>query len=116
MTDRIELPDKKYLGIKEVAEICEISQSILRAWETKFDCLKDVRRRKNRRYYTHENVRDILRIKNLTQEKGYTLDGANQFMKSGTVDTQTSSTSTLDSSVVAELLLEIQSIRESLKT
>lgn len=116
MTDRIQLPEKKYLGIKEVSEICNVSQNVLRAWETKFDCLKDVQRRNNRRYYTHENVRDIARIRDLTQEQGFTLDGANQYMKTGATELPAPEKTTVAPEIPLELISELESIRSSLKT
>ena len=85
MTASIELPDKKYFNIGEVSRICEVSKSVLRTWETKFDCLQNVHRRNNRRYYTKENIRDIGSIKTLIQERGFTISGANQHMNSSEV-------------------------------
>lgn len=69
---------KRYYSIGEVAAMFEVSQSLLRFWETEFPSLKLSKNRKGDRLYTEKNIAQLRLIYHLVKEKGYTLDGARQ--------------------------------------
>lgn len=77
-TDRTlpEIPQKRYLTIGEVSELCDVKCHVLRYWEQEFPTLKPVKRRGNRRYYQREDVQLIRRIRELLYFQGYTIQGA----------------------------------------
>jgi len=77
-----EIPDKMYFSIGEVSDLCHLKPHVLRYWEQEFPQLKPVKRRGNRRYYQHDDVLLIRRLKKLLYVKGYTLEGAKQLLSS----------------------------------
>lgn len=70
------VPAKRYFTIGEVAELCAVKPHVLRYWEQEFSQLKPVKRRGNRRYYQHHEVRLIRHIRALLYEQGFTISGA----------------------------------------
>ena len=70
------IPSKRYFTIGEVASLCLLKPHVLRYWEAEFPQLKPVKRAGNRRYYQHDEVLLVRRIKNLLYEQGYTIVGA----------------------------------------
>lgn len=67
---------KRYYSIGEVASMFEVSQSLLRFWETEFPALKLSKNRKGDRLYTEKNILQLRLIYHLVKEKGFTLEGA----------------------------------------
>uniref|UniRef100_UPI0039A609BB MerR family transcriptional regulator n=1 Tax=Ornithobacterium rhinotracheale TaxID=28251 RepID=UPI0039A609BB len=72
----IDLPEKLYYKISEVAEAFNVNASLLRFWEKEFDILKPKKNRKGNRYFTPEDIQNLKIIYHLVKEKGYTLEGA----------------------------------------
>lgn len=70
------IPAKRYFSVHEVSELCGVKPHLLYYWEHKFAQLKFVRRRGNRRYYKHDGVLLIRRIKELLYDEGLTFRGA----------------------------------------
>jgi len=70
------IPAKRYFTIGEVSELCGVKPHVLRYWEQEFAQLKPVKRRGNRRYYQHQEVLLIRRIRQLLYEEGFTISGA----------------------------------------
>lgn len=70
------LPDKRYFGIREVAELCEVEPHVLRYWEEEFPRLAPARRGGNRRYYRPADVHLVRRIRYLLKDCKYTIEGA----------------------------------------
>ena len=77
----MELPDKKYFSIGEVASLCNVKPHVLRYWETEFPQLSPSKRRGNRRYYQANDVMLVSKIKFLLYEKGFTIYGAKLSLK-----------------------------------
>ncbi|MDG6774116.1 MerR family transcriptional regulator [Thiomicrorhabdus sp. ZW0627] len=71
----IELPDKKYFTIGEVADLCDLKSHVLRYWEQVFPQLEPSKR-SGRRYYQRNDVELILEIKSLLHDQGFTIPGA----------------------------------------
>jgi len=72
----LPIPAKRYFTIGEVGVLCGVKPHVLRYWEQEFVQLKPVKRRGNRRYYQHEEVLLIRRIKELLYDQGFTINGA----------------------------------------
>lgn len=79
--DLPEIPRKRYFAIGEVSELCMVKPHVLRYWEQEFAQLKPVKRRGNRRYYQHDDVVMVRRIRSLLYEQGFTIGGARQRLK-----------------------------------
>jgi len=70
------IPAKRYFTIGEVGILCGVKPHVLRYWEQEFTQLKPVKRRGNRRYYQHQEVLLIRRIRELLYDQGFTINGA----------------------------------------
>ncbi|MDI1235799.1 MAG: MerR family transcriptional regulator [bacterium] len=83
MDSKADSTDQKlFYRIGELVKLLDIPSSMLRFWEKEFDCLKQLKKnRKGERMYTLKNIEDIKSIIYLVKTKGYTLQGANDFMK-----------------------------------
>lgn len=76
-----EIPGKRYFAIGEVSDLCGVKAHVLRYWEQEFPQLKPAKRRGNRRYYQHDDVEMIRRIRSLLYEQGYTIGAARLRLK-----------------------------------
>lgn len=76
-----EIPRKRYFAIGEVSDLCQVKPHVLRYWEQEFPQLKPVKRRGNRRYYQHEDVVMVRRIRSLLYDQGFTIGGARQRLR-----------------------------------
>lgn len=56
--------------------LCGVKPHVLRYWEQEFTQLRPVKRRGNRRYYQHQEVLLIRRIRELLYDQGFTINGA----------------------------------------
>lgn len=88
--------EKLYFSIGEVAELLGVSQSLLRFWETEFDCIKPHKNKKGNRSYTEQDIEILRSIYYYTKECGFTLEGAKeQLKKKNTVNEKTQVIDTL---------------------
>ena len=77
----IELPEKRYYGIGEVAKAFGVNTSLLRFWEKEFDILKPKKNAKGNRKFTPEDIKNLQFIYHLVKERGFTLEGAKTHLK-----------------------------------
>ena len=75
--------EKKYFSIGEVAEMMDVATSLIRFWESEFDIIKPKKNRKGNRQFTREDIDNVKLIFHLVKEKGYTLQGAKDLLKTG---------------------------------
>lgn len=73
---QIELPDKLYYSIGEVAKAFKVNASLIRFWEKEFDVISPKKNKKGNRYFTLEDIQNLKIIYHLVKERGYTLEGA----------------------------------------
>lgn len=73
---KLNLPDKLYYSIGEVAKAFDVNASLIRYWEQEFPVIKPKKNKKGNRYFTPEDIKNLQIIYHLVKEKGYTLDGA----------------------------------------
>lgn len=59
-----------------------MATSLIRFWETEFDVISPKKNRKGNRQFTKDDIKKIKLIYHLVKEKGYTLNGAREFIKS----------------------------------
>ena len=67
--------------ISEVSNEINIPAHVLRFWETKFPNINPLKRSGNRRYYRPEDVKNIIKIKTLLYDNGYTVKGVQKLLK-----------------------------------
>ncbi len=77
----IDLPEKRYYKIGEVAKAFGLNTSHIRFWENEFDVLKPKKNNKGNRLFTQEDLKNLKLIYHLVKEKGFTLEGARSKMK-----------------------------------
>ena len=79
--DDVVIPDKLYFRIGDVAELCSLPAYVLRFWETEFPQLKPAKGSTGQRMYRRKDVENVLQIKKLLYEEGFTISGARQHLK-----------------------------------
>lgn len=72
---------KRYYSIGEVANMFDVSKSLVRFWEQEFDYLRPYKSSKGERRFTQDNIRQFENIYVLVKEKGFTLAGAKRMLK-----------------------------------
>ena len=77
----VNLPEKLYYGIGEVAEAFKVNASLIRFWEKEFDVIKPKKNAKGNRKFTPEDIRNLELIYHLVKERGFTLEGAKTHLK-----------------------------------
>ncbi len=86
--------DKSYKSISEVCEILGLvdkksgkkNTHVLRFWEKKFPNTKPSLIYKGRRYYSKKNIDELLEVKRLLKLEGYSIRGAQNFIKNNKID------------------------------
>ncbi|MFT6370602.1 MAG: DNA-binding transcriptional MerR regulator [Maribacter sp.] len=78
---QIELREKRYYGIGEVARAFEVNTSLIRFWEKEFDVLQPKKNAKGNRKFTPQDIKNLQLIYHLVKERGFTLDGAKTHLK-----------------------------------
>lgn len=73
---KLNLPDKLYYSIGEVAKAFNVNTSLIRYWEKEFPIIQPKKNKKGNRYFSPKDVSHLKMIYHLVKEKGYTLDGA----------------------------------------
>ncbi|XOD67824.1 MAG: MerR family transcriptional regulator [Flavobacteriales bacterium Tduv] len=77
----IELRDKLYYSIGEVADAFHVNASLIRFWEKEFDILTPKKNKKGNRLFLKRDIEHLKLIYHLVKERGYTLEGARQALQ-----------------------------------
>ena len=80
---QLNLPEKRYYSIGELAEAFNVNTSLIRFWDKEFDVLKPKKNAKGNRMFTPEDVKNLQLIYHLVKERGLTLEGAKTHLKEG---------------------------------
>ncbi len=72
----LNLPDKLYYSIGEVAEAFGVNTSLIRFWEKEFKEIKPKKNAKGDRRFSKEDIKTLQLIYHLVKERGFTLEGA----------------------------------------
>ena len=70
-----------FYSIQDVADHFAVNVSLLRFWEKQFDNINPKKTKGGTRQYTKEDIMEIEVVYNLVKDKGLTLDGAKQVLK-----------------------------------
>ena len=73
---KINLQDKRYYSIGEVASKFNVNPSLIRFWEQEFKILNPKKNSRGNRKFTNKDIEAINKIYFLLKEKGYTIQGA----------------------------------------
>ena len=69
---------KLYWSIGEVANMFDVSKSLIRFWENEFEMLRPAKNTKGERRFTNANIEQMHIIYNLVKKRGFTIKGAKQ--------------------------------------
>ena len=74
--EAVEEEGKLYRSISEVSDLVGVKPHVLRYWETQFSMLRPRKNRAGNRMYRPEELKVLMRIKELLYERRYTIAGA----------------------------------------
>ena len=74
-------PTKLYYSIKEVAQMMNVSESLLRYWETEFPHLRPKTTGNRVRQYTQKDIEQIKVIYNLVKVRGFKIAAARKMLQ-----------------------------------
>ena len=70
------IPDRLFFKISEVCQIVGVEPYVLRFWETEFPGLAPQKSKTGHRVYKRKDVENVLRVKELLYDRGFTIAGA----------------------------------------
>jgi len=73
--------NKLYYSIGEVSVMLDVNASLIRFWEKEFDLIQPRKNKKGNRMFSSEDIINLKMIQHLVKEKGYTLQGAREYLK-----------------------------------
>jgi DNA-binding transcriptional MerR regulator len=79
MSAKPPLGSKVFYKIGEVSDITKLPAYVLRFWESEFNFLKPRKSRGNQRLYVRRDIEQVLEIKRMLYEEGYTIPGLKRF-------------------------------------
>ena len=79
-TEHIDIPNKLYFRIGEVADIVGVDSHVLRYWEKEMG-MSPHRSNSGQRLYRKVDIVYFLKIKHLIHTEGYTIGGAKQALQ-----------------------------------
>ena len=100
-----EKSHKLYYSIKEVAQMMNVSESLLRYWETEFPHLRPKTTGNKVRQYTDKDIAQIKVIYNLVKERGFKLAAARKIINQNR----------RGADKTAEVMSTLTSVRDQLK-
>lgn len=77
----VQIPDKLYFKIGEVAELTGVKPHVLRYWESEFASFRPAKSRTQQRLYRRKDIELVLRLKDLLYNRGFTIAGARQQLR-----------------------------------
>jgi DNA-binding transcriptional MerR regulator len=111
VSGEVMIPDKLYFRIGEVSRLCGLPSYVLRFWETEFNQLKPSKSGTGQRMYRKIDVENVLRIKTLLYDQGFTIAGARQQLRAETKRKQ----SPLPFAVPTPARGELKQVRQGLR-
>lgn len=73
--------NKLYYTMGEVTKMFGVNASQIRFYEREFDIIQPKKNKKGNRLFTQEDIANLKIIFNLVKEKGYTLQGAREYLR-----------------------------------
>jgi DNA-binding transcriptional MerR regulator len=81
--EQVQIPEKLFYKINEVASITHVKPYVLRYWESEFPMLSPEKDENDQRRYRRGDIELVLQIKKLLYEEMFTIAGARKQLKSG---------------------------------
>ena len=99
---------KMYYTMGEVSAMFEVNASLIRFYEKEFEVLQPKKNKKGNRLFTPEDIENLKIIFHLIRDKGYTLQGAKDHLKSNLDDTKDSQRVISSLENLKKFLLEVR--------
>ena len=80
--NKIQIPERLYFRIGDVAELLGVKPYVLRYWETEFPMISPQKSPSGQRVYRRSDVDTVLMIKHLLYDEKYSIDGARKRLSS----------------------------------
>ena len=77
----VQLPQKLYFRLGEVARLLEVKPHVIRFWEKEFKSLRPKKSAAGQRIFSRKDVERLVAIKHLLYVERYTIDGARKHMR-----------------------------------
>ena len=107
----LEVPDKLYFRIGEIADLMGVDSHVLRYWESEFE-ISPHRSSSGQRLYRKQELVQLLRIKQLVHTEGYTISGARRILQEGSAEENSIPVS---HEQVKNILAQIEGLRQQIK-
>ena len=78
---KINLQEKRYYSFGEVASKFNVNPSLIRFWEQEFKLLNPKKNSRGNRRFTNTDIDNINKIYFLLKEKGFTIQGAKDYIR-----------------------------------
>ena len=117
----IGIPEKLYFKISEVCHLAEVKPHVLRYWESEFPIIRPQRASSKQRLYRRKDVENILRIRDLLYDEGFTIAGAKKALAAqrkgddGEGNERTSTSSGAEKRFFKGIKEELQSLKKMLE-
>ena len=80
---KINLQEKRYYSIGEVASKFNVNPSLIRFWEQEFKILNPKKNSRGIRKFTKKDIDNLSKIYFLLKKRGYTIQGARDYIDNG---------------------------------
>ena len=77
----LDMAEKLFYSMGEVAEMFDVNASLIRHWESQFSVIRPKRNKKGNRLFSPQDVENLKLIYHLVKERGMTLEGAKKALK-----------------------------------
>ncbi|MFO0557509.1 MAG: MerR family transcriptional regulator [Polyangiales bacterium] len=77
----LELPQKLYFRIGEVARLLEVKPHVIRFWEKEFKSLRPKKSATGQRIFNRRDVERLSTIKHLLYTERFTIEGARKYLR-----------------------------------
>ena len=104
----VQIPDKLYFKIGEVAELTGVKPHVLRYWESEFVRFRPGKGRNKQRLYRRQDIELVLCLKDLLYRQGFTIAGAKKRLQELQKEGDLQQHLPLETSVARRLVDEIR--------
>ena len=112
----VQIPDRMFFRIGEVAEIVGVKPYVLRYWETEFTLISPNKSNSQQRMYTRTDVESILLIKHLLYDLRFSIEGAkkriSEMRRQGELSEARKFKVTVDPTALAQARTELEEMIE----
>ncbi len=77
-----DAPRKYYFSMGEVCEMLDVAPSLIRYWHSEFPDIRPLKNKKGNRLFRPQDLETIKLIYHLLKERGFTIQGAKDYLKS----------------------------------